>query len=232
MNRHALLLEPALGRLGDVGVLGRQNAIERLEQQHLDSEPGIGGGDLRSGRAGADDGHRLRQLGQRPCLLGPDHPTAELRARDRLLDRAGGQHDRLGGDPVFANRHHAVAGQRALALDVVDLVLLEQPGHAAGQRGDDLLPPRADGGEVDLRLADLDAEAVRLAHLGEDVGDAQDRLGRDAGVVQAAPADAVLFDDGGLHPELGGADRGHVAAGPRPDHHAVVSGISHQSEPS
>ena len=33
------LLEPALGDLGDVGVLGRQHAVERLEQQHLGAEP-------------------------------------------------------------------------------------------------------------------------------------------------------------------------------------------------
>ena len=57
--------------------------------------------------------------------------------------------------------------------------------------------------------------------------DPQHRLGRDAGVVQAAPADAVLLHDGGLHPELRGADRRHVAARPRADDDAVVRALGH-----
>ena len=63
-----------------------------------------------------------------------------------------------------------------------------------------------------VRSGDGDAEVVGLVDLGQDVGDAQDGLGRDAGVVQAAAADDVLLDHGGLHPELGGADGGDVAA--------------------
>ena len=63
-----------------------------------------------------------------------------------------------------------------------------------------------------VRSGDVDAELVGLVDLGEDVGDAQHGLGGDAGVVEAAAADLVLLDDGGLHAELGGADRGHVAA--------------------
>ena len=188
MDRHALLLQASLGGLGDVGVLGRQDAIESLEQEHLDAEPRVGGGDLGPRCAGPDDSHRLRQLRQRPGLLGSDDPSAELGAGDRLLHRPGRQHDRLGGDLVAADAHDAVAAQRTLTLDEIDAVLLEQPGDAAGQRRDDLLSARADGSEVDLRAPDLDAEAIRVAHLGEDVGDAQHRLGRDAGVVQATPA--------------------------------------------
>ena len=80
-----LFLEPALDELGDVGVLGRQHAVERLEQQHLAAEARVGGGDLRARGAGADDGERARQLGERPGLLGADHAAAEVDARDRPL---------------------------------------------------------------------------------------------------------------------------------------------------
>ena len=66
-----------------------------------------------------------------------------------------------------------------------------------------------------------------LVDLGEDVGDAQHRLGRDAGVVEAAAADHVLLDHGGLHAELGRADRRHVAARPGSDDDAVVSALGH-----
>ena len=71
---------------------------------------------------------------------------------------------------------------------------LNRPADAAGQRRDDLLAARHDGGEVDLGLADLDPELAGLADLGEHVGDAQHRLRGDAGVVQAAAADLVLLD--------------------------------------
>ena len=81
--------------LGDVGVLGRQHAVERLEEQHLGAEPPVGGGDLRARRAGADDGERLRAAPR-----APRRPRCRSRARrtpcrDRLRDRAGREHDRL-----------------------------------------------------------------------------------------------------------------------------------------
>ena len=109
------LREPAPGDLGDVGVLGREHAVERLEQQHLGAEAPVGGGDLGARRAGADDGHRLRQLLERPRLLGADHAAAELGAGDRLGDRAGGEDDRLarldlGAVEVAADLDVAVVG--------------------------------------------------------------------------------------------------------------------------
>ena len=36
VDRDALLLEAALGELGDVGVLGRQHAVEALEERDLE----------------------------------------------------------------------------------------------------------------------------------------------------------------------------------------------------
>ena len=49
-----LLGEAAAGDLGDVGVLGREHAVERLEEQDLGAEAAVGGGDLRAGRARAE----------------------------------------------------------------------------------------------------------------------------------------------------------------------------------
>ena len=119
-------------------------------------------------------------------------------------------------------------GQRGLALDVVDLVLLEQPGDAAGERLDDLQRgARLTAPKSTRRLADCDAEVAGVADLGEDVGRAQHRLGRDARVVEAAAAHDVLLDDGGLHPQLRRADRGDVPAGAGPDDDAVVGALGH-----
>ena len=155
---------------------------------------------------------RVGQLVERPGLLGADHTAAELGAGDRPLDRAGGQTIVLAAIVVAADRDLPSPASAPSPSITSILFFLNSPA----------TPPVSvlitfsrrcdDGGEVDLRLADLDAELAGLADLGEDVGDAQHGLGRDAGVVQAAAADRVLLDHGGLHPELGGADRGHVAA--------------------
>ena len=77
-------------------------------------------------------------------------------------------------------------------------------------------------GVVDRRALDLDPEVAGVLHLHEHLGHAQHRLRRDAGLVQAAAADVVLLHHGRLQAELRGADRGHVAAGTRSDHDAVV----------
>ena len=79
-NRDALLLEAALGDLRDVGVLGRQHAVEALVEGDVAAQAGVGGGDLGARRAGADDRERLGQPLQRPRLLGADDVAAELGA--------------------------------------------------------------------------------------------------------------------------------------------------------
>ncbi len=43
---------------------------------------------------------------------------------------------------------------------------------------------------------------------------------------QVPPSVGRALDDRGSQPQLGGTDGGHVAAGPRPDHHYVVSVLS------
>ena len=81
-----------------------------------------------------------------------------------------------------------------------------------------------------VRSGTRDAEVVGLVDLVQHVGDAQDGLGGDAGVVEAAAADGVLLDHGGAHPELGGADGGDVAARSRADDDAVVGALRHGRE--
>src|ERR1019366_1729049 len=170
-----------------------------------------------------------RQLAQGPGLLGANHPFAELGPGDRSLDRSGGEDDRLGGQQLIADLDlPAAAGERALAFDQLDLVLLEQPGDSTGQGGDHLLAAGADCRVVHLGRSDLDPELARLADLAQHVGHAQYCLGGDAGVVQTPPTNRVLLDHGRLHPQLRGPDRGHVAARARTDDHAVIGSLCHQ----
>ena len=46
MNGDPLSLEPAVDQLRDVGVLRRDDALERLKQGHFHAQPDIRGGDL------------------------------------------------------------------------------------------------------------------------------------------------------------------------------------------
>jgi hypothetical protein len=182
------------------------------------------GGDLGARRSRADDGQAGGQLGQRPGLLGADDAVAEVHAGDRAGGGAGREDDGGGAQQLIAHAHIPLGGQRGVAFDHVDGVFAEQAGHARGERRDDLVATGLDGRVVDLDAADLDAEVVSLADLRQQIGRAQNGLGRDAGVVEAASTDLVALDDNGLLAELGGTDRGDVAAGSGPDHDAVIGG--------
>ena len=199
---------------------------------HLGAEARVGRGDLGARRAGADDGERLRQLLERPRLLGADHAAAELACRGsacgtepvaRMIVLRGLV------SPSSPTRDVAVAGRATPSPSMTSILFfLNRPRDAAGQRLDDLRAALADGAEVDRRgSATVMPNSSASSISDEDVGDAQHRLGGDAGVVQAAPADRVLLDHRGLHAELGGADRGDVAARPGADDDAVVGALGH-----
>ena len=73
------------------------------------------------------------------------------------------------------------------------------------------------------RLAEREAPLLPVLRDLERVGVLEQRLGRDAAPVEAGAAEhRRALDDGGLQPELRGADRGDVAAGARADDDHVV----------
>jgi hypothetical protein len=197
--------------------------IEHLDQQHLDAEAAVGRGDLRAGGAGADDCDLLRHLLQRPGGPGVEHAVAELDARDRQRHRAGRQEDVLGRVFGLADDDGAGVLDGRLALDQVDLVVLEESGNAAAEALADLLATRLHGIPVDADALDLDPElGRRVGGLVVDLGGVEDRLRRHAGVVEAAPTRVVLLGHRRLQPELGRPHRGDVAAGSGADHDDVV----------
>ena len=120
-----------------------------------------------------------------------------------------------------------MTGETSSAVDHGHPVALEQPSDAAGQSLDHLLAAGDDRIEVDGRLADAHAELAGLARLGDHVGGPEHEFGRDAGVVEAAAAEAVALDHRGAHAELRGADGGDVAAGTGADDDAVE--LSHDA---
>ena len=79
---------------------------------------------------------------------------------------------------------------------------------------DDLVLEVAQLVEIDLRLRELDAEVVRVRRLGDDVGDVQQRLGRNAPAIDAHAARVLLrIDERDLHPAVGRVERRRVSAG-------------------
>src|SRR6202034_3112628 len=111
-----------------------------------------------SRRARADHRHRLWQFVERPGLLGADHTTTELGARDRPLHRTGRDHDELRLIRVLSDLDLALTGKRPRAVDHVDLVLLEQPRHPTSERCDNLVAPIHHGTKINGRFAYADTE--------------------------------------------------------------------------
>ena len=140
-------------------------------------------------------------------------------------------------------RHHDVAGlerhllgavvpddadvpgavDAAAPVDGRGLRLAQQALDAAVQRLHHLVAPAGGDAVVEAHLPGVDAETVTVAHLVEQRGALQQRLGGDAAAMQARPAHLLCLDDGCAETELPGADGGDVAAGaPAQEHHVVA----------
>jgi hypothetical protein len=97
----AALLEGLLGGLGDLFVLHRHDAINRLDDSHLRAQSAVEAGELQADGARADDDEGLGQLlGRQGLAIGPDLVAVGFQADLRQGAGAGadGQHDRLGLD--------------------------------------------------------------------------------------------------------------------------------------
>ena len=104
-------------------------------------------------------------------------------------------------------------GELARAAHDLHLALLGQRLEAAGEAPDDAVLELADLVDVDLRRLEGDARLAQLGRLGHDLGDVQQRLGRDAADVQADAAELLAaVDQGDGQAEVGGAERRRVAA--------------------
>ena len=228
----ALLLEDAMGLLGDIGVGQREEVGQGFQQSDLGTQAVPDRAQFQSDHAGADHTQRFRHGLEVQCADVVDNVLAvDLDVGDFDRHGTGRQNHVVGAelDRVAAvdggNRHGAVGAERTLAVEEGDLVGLEQLGDAAGELFHHAVLAFDHGRHVD-RCA-LDGDAV----LGELVLDVvvvlariQQRLGRDAAHVQAGAAGGGLavLAEGGVHAgrfqaELRGADGRDVAAGAAAD---------------
>ena len=116
-------------------------------------------------------------------------------------------------------------GDRAPALEPVDLVLLEQELDALRVAVDGFLLVGQHLFPVDVRAQNLEAHLGEvLFGLVQHLGGVQKRLGRDAADVQAGAAQgAAALDAGGLQAKLCAADGADIAAGAAADYDDVIA---------
>ena len=214
-------------------------------RQHLDhGDVGAHGveerGELDADRAGADHQQRLRHLLRHHRLeIGPDQLLVGLEPRQHARPRAGREDDVLGLIGALAQRalrrldggllHRDLAGRidRRLAPDHRDLVLLHQEADAVIEALRDAARALHHGLRIERDFLGGKPVILGVLHVVVDFGRAQQRLGRDAAPVQADAAEIGFLDDRGLEAELGGADRGDVAAGAGADDDDVEGCVGH-----
>jgi hypothetical protein len=135
---HALLLEALLGEGGDLLVLHGQDAVHDLDHGRVGAERVVEAGEFDADGARADDQQFLRHMRRvSACLVGPDPLAVGLQPRKLAGARAGGEDDVAGrqllGALVGLDGDLALGGQRRLAHDHRDLVLLHQVADAGIQ---------------------------------------------------------------------------------------------------
>ena len=205
-----------------------------LDHRHFGAQTAPDGRQFQPDDAAADDREALGHFRQlKRAGGGHDALLVHLDAGDRDRFGTGGDDDVLGADHLGAavtfDGDLALGGDAALALEPVDLVLLEQELDAGGVVFDDLVLVGHHGRQVQLDRAELDA-MTREAVLGflELLGTGQQRLGRDAADIEAGAAQRLaLFDAGRLQAELCCADGGNVTAGSTADDDNVVGFLRH-----
>ena len=236
----ALLLELLAREACDLGVLDGKDLRQHLDHGDVGAHGVEERRELDADRAGTDHQQRFRHpLRHHRLKIGPDQFLVGLQPRQHARPGAGGEDDVLGLIGALAQRalrrfdggllHRDLAGRidRGLAPDHRDLVLLHQEADAVIEAFRDAARARHHGLRIERDFLGGKPVILGVLHVVVDFGRAQQRLGRDAAPVQADAAEIGFFDDRGLEAELGGADRGDVAAGAGADDDDVEGCVGH-----
>ncbi len=198
VNLHAGLegdLAPAerpLQQLGGELVLVGHQPRQRLDDRDLRAEALEHRRELHADHPAAEDTIRSRHRVEPDGLVAGDDPAADLEAGQGAGVAAGGQHDLLADVPRRRPTSTAFgADERPVAGHEVDLAALHQPLQALVELGDDAVLVAVHPGHVDAGQRALDADLVALAGGVGHLGGVQQRLGRDAALVQAGAAQLV-----------------------------------------
>ena len=227
----ALLLQAVGEWLDEVGIGARHQLVHELDHGHLAAERAVHRRHLQADDAAADDEQSAGNIGEFE-RVGRIHQA-------RIVPGEAGQFHRLraGGDDALLERDQLRAVD-AVDLDLVQrhepadagdhahLALLGHAGQALGQLADHLVLVRAQRIEGDLRLAERDPVVARVGGFVDHRGRVQQRLRRDAADIEADAAELrITLDQYRVETEIGGAERGGVAAGTGADHEQAAGDI-------
>ncbi len=214
---HAALLVGALHELGDIFVLEREDALERLDDGDLGAVGGVDVGELHPDGAGAHDQERPgRLLLHERAGGGPDAVLVDLQDRQIPRPRPRRDDDVLRLDGALGavgtlDLDLTLPLQAAEPLDVRDLVLLEEVRDAAVHLIGHGAAPLLRGAEIEGDLLGDDAVLLAVLHLVDQERAREQRLGGDAADVEADATELVDLDARHAQAELRRADRRHVA---------------------
>jgi hypothetical protein len=148
--------------------------------------------------------------------IGPHQIAVRFEAGKFPRPRARCEHDMLGGIlrglTVLGDRDGSPALQLGLAVDHRDLVLSHQALDAIGELARHFARALDDPGEIEAEILAAEAELVQAVQQVPDLGGTQQRFGRNAAPIETDAAEIFAFDDRGLEPKLGAADRADIAA--------------------
>ena len=231
---HALLLEDLVRFLANVAVHPGQDLVEKLDHGDFRAKPAPDATEFEPDHAAADHDHMtgyLRKLERTGRI--DDHAlvVVDFDARKRSHRRSGGDDDVLGAIGLARNLDAVLAGELRIALQPVDLVLLEQEFDAAGQALDRILALAVHRAKVEFgRHLDAHRRHRAARRRLEIFRCVEHRLRGDAADVEAGAAQRLApFGARGLEPELRRADRRDITAGTGTDDKDVVVVISHGS---
>ena len=218
----ALLLK-RFGQLGaDLFVFDGQQPRQQFDDRRVRAEAREHRSELDADRARAQNNKGFRHLFQFKQLVAGDDMRAvygqirqRARHRPRRDDRVFGAHGLSRAAGVGDGDLARLVNVRR-ALDDLHLVLLHQELDALGALQNDLALVLLRLLEVELNIADGDADALSVLELVVNIGGVQQGFRRDAAAQQTGAAEIlVLFDDRRAQSQLSGADRSHITARPR-----------------
>src|SRR3954451_1170279 len=226
----ALFLELLAGKRRNLRVFRRQYLWQYLDHRHLGAEVAIERSKLDPDRTRPHHQKRFRHaLRQHGLKVRPDQLLVRFEPRQHPRACAGSKNDVLRLIAVGAERTFGRLGLAGPDRDLARRVnnrLAPDDGHLVlpHQKADTVIEPLRhharsldDGSGIVADVLGREAVVLRVLHVVEDLGRAQQRLGRDAAPVETNAAKIISFDNRRLEPELCRADRGDVAAGPRAD---------------
>ena len=216
---HALLFQDLRQILSQLTIQLGQQVGHTLHQRYLTAEMTVERGKFHADNAAADNDDGLIRCVRALQQLVGGHNAGQLQSGNGRPDihRAGGGQNALRGIPCHravrtGDIHLTGGGDLRRTLDNVHLCALQQRVDARAQ----LL---ADAALESEHFTDVVGKTAVNAYAGAvhgiviDLRGVEQRLGRDAAPVQAGAAHLPALHDGGMQPQLGGAQRGGVPTG-------------------